>query len=80
MGNKLEKQAQKPDGIFVKAMPPLDQTYVRWLARDLERLYGVAPKAPKAIKPPDHYIEYMRMYGMLDVDLNDADLDEVLKK
>ncbi|KAJ0973359.1 hypothetical protein J5N97_021318 [Dioscorea zingiberensis] len=80
MGNKPEKQTQERNEILVKAMPPLDQAYVRWLARDLERLHGVVPKAPRAIKPPDHYIEYMRLYGLLDLDLNDPDLAGLLKK
>lgn len=77
MGNKPTKQDS--EDILVKAVPPLDQAFVRWLARDLERVHGFAPKNPRAIKPPDHYIEYMRLYGWLDLDLNDPDLAQLFK-
>lgn len=79
MGNKAAKPEPKKDEILVKVMPPLDHTYVRWLARDLERIYGYTPKYPSAVKPPDHYIEYMRLQGWLDVDLNDPDLAHLFK-
>ncbi|KAE8647364.1 hypothetical protein Csa_003696 [Cucumis sativus] len=71
MGNKPVKQR---DEIFVKVAPPLDQAFVRWLARDLERIHGFPPRNPRAVKPPDHYIEFMRLYGWLDVSLDDPDL------
>lgn len=79
MGNKAAKPEAKKDEMLVKVMPPLDRTYVRWLARDLERIYGYAPKYPSAVKPPDHYIEYMRLQGWLDLDLNDPDLAHLFK-
>ncbi|KAK9147578.1 hypothetical protein Scep_006335 [Stephania cephalantha] len=28
----------------------------------------------QAIEPPEHCVEYMRLYGLLDLDLNDPDL------
>lgn len=77
MGNKPAKQ--ESEVIMVKAMPPLDQAFVRWLARDVERVQGFAPKNPRAIKPPNHYIEYMRLYGLLDLDLDDPDLAHLFK-
>ncbi|KAA8544325.1 hypothetical protein F0562_022337 [Nyssa sinensis] len=72
MGNKPVKQEKEE--ILLKIVPPLDQAYVRWLARDLERIHGFTPKKPRAVKPPDHYIEYMRLNGWLDLDLDDPDL------
>ncbi|XP_020245785.1 uncharacterized protein LOC109823810 [Asparagus officinalis] len=77
MGNKPAKEEREE--IMVKVMPPLDQAYVRWLARDLERLHRFAPKKPRAIKPPERYIEYMRLYGWLDLDMDDPDLSHLLK-
>ncbi|KAF5789796.1 hypothetical protein HanXRQr2_Chr09g0375451 [Helianthus annuus] len=71
MGNKPVKEREEP---VVKVAPPLDRAYVHWLAKDLERVHGYVPKKPRAVKPPDHYIEYMRMNGWLDLDLNDPDL------
>ncbi|XP_031480000.1 uncharacterized protein LOC116250492 [Nymphaea colorata] len=77
MGNK--PATPKRDEILVKVMPPIDQTLVRWIARDVDRIYGFVPKKPRAIKPPEHYIEYMRLQGWLDVDLDDAELARLLK-
>ncbi|XP_077241337.1 aspartyl/glutamyl-tRNA (Asn/Gln) amidotransferase subunit B [Tasmannia lanceolata] len=77
MGNKPAKQENEE--ILVKVAPPLDRAFVRWLARDVERVQNFAPKNPRAIKPPDHYIEYMRLQGWLDLDLDDPDLARVLK-
>ncbi|CAN6439101.1 unnamed protein product [Victoria cruziana] len=77
MGNKQERP--KRDEILVKVMPPIDQTLVRWLARDVDRIYGFVPKKPRAIKPPDHYIEYMKLQGWLDVDLDDPELARLFK-
>ncbi|XP_076927595.1 uncharacterized protein LOC143591206 [Bidens hawaiensis] len=71
MGNKPAKEREEA---VVKVVPPLDRAYVRWLAKDLERVHGYVPSKPRAVKPPDHYIEYMRMNGWLDLDLNDPDL------
>ncbi|PSR86455.1 Zinc transporter like [Actinidia chinensis var. chinensis] len=90
MGNKAAKQERERseekrearkarEVILVKVVPPLDRTYVRWLARDLERIYGFAPINPPALEPPDHYIEYMRLNGWLDVDLDDPDLAHLFK-
>jgi len=77
MGNKPAKQEKEET--LLKIVPPLDQAYVRWLARDLERIHGFTPKNPRAVKPPDHYIEYMRLYGWLDVNLDDPDLKHLFK-
>ncbi|GMH07344.1 hypothetical protein Nepgr_009184 [Nepenthes gracilis] len=77
MGNKPAKQEREE--ILLKVVPPLDPAFVRWLARDIKRIEGFAPKKPRAIKPPDHYIEFMRLYGWLDLDLNDPDLAHLLK-
>ncbi|WRX31710.1 hypothetical protein QQP08_024197 [Theobroma cacao] len=65
MGNKPVKQEQREE-IPLKIVPPLDQAYVRWLAQDIERIHGFTPRNPRAMKPPDHYIEYMRLNGWLD--------------
>lgn len=77
MGNKPIKQEKEET--LVKIVPNLDPAYVRWLARDLERIHGFTPKNPRAVKPPDHYIEFMRLNGWLDVNLNDPDLAHLLK-
>ncbi|XP_051134436.1 uncharacterized protein LOC127253737 isoform X2 [Andrographis paniculata] len=78
MGNKPAKQ-EKNEEVMPKIAPPVDRAYLHWLSRDLERIYGFAPKKPHAVKPPDHYVEYMRMNGWLDLDLNDPDLAHLLK-
>lgn len=77
MGNKPAKQEREE--ILVKAVPPLDQALVRWLARDVERVHGFAPKNPRAIEPPAHYIKCMRLHGLLDLDLDDPDLAHLFK-
>ncbi|PON78821.1 aspartyl/glutamyl-tRNA (Asn/Gln) amidotransferase subunit B [Parasponia andersonii] len=77
MGNKPVKQ--EPEEIFLKVVPPLDRAYMRWLARDLERIHGFTPVKPRAVKPPDHYIEYMRLNGWLDVNLDDPDIAHLFK-
>ncbi|KAJ6403190.1 hypothetical protein OIU85_028507 [Salix viminalis] len=82
MGNKPAKQEREavsslaPDRpeILLKILPPLDHAYVRWLARDLERIHGFAPRNCRAVTPPDHYVEYMQSHGWLDVNLDDPDL------
>ncbi|XP_022152955.1 uncharacterized protein LOC111020571 [Momordica charantia] len=80
MGNKPVKQQEvQREEIFLKIVPPLDQAYVRWLARDLERIHGFTPRNPRAVKPPDHYIEFMRLNGWLDVSLDDPDLAHLFK-
>lgn len=82
MGNKPGKQAQKKDdkgGFLVKVAPPVDRTYIRWLAKDLARVHGFTPKNPCAVTPPDQYIEYMRLKGWLDLDLDDPDLTHLFK-
>ncbi|KAK3007037.1 hypothetical protein RJ639_016656 [Escallonia herrerae] len=78
MGNKPAKQEEKEE-ILLKIVPPLDRAYVRWLARDLERIYGYTPVHVRAVKPPDHYIEYMRLNGWLDLSLDDPDLAHLHK-
>ncbi|KAL7202351.1 hypothetical protein ACSBR1_033924 [Camellia fascicularis] len=77
MGNKPAKEEKEE--IFLKIVPPLDRACVRWLARDLERIHRFTPRNPRAVKPPDHYIEYMRLNGWLDLDLDDPDLAHLLK-
>lgn len=72
-GNKLEKQ-EKDDIILLKIVPPVDQIYAKWLARDLARIHSFTPKRIRAVQPPDHYVEHMKLNGWLDVDLNDPDL------
>lgn len=80
MGNKPAKpEEKKKDELQLKIVPPLDRAYTHWLTRDLERIYGFTPRNPRAIKPPDHYIEYMRMNGMLELDLDDGDLAHLFK-
>ncbi|KAI4340470.1 hypothetical protein MLD38_025301 [Melastoma candidum] len=78
MGNKPVKQQEREE-VAVKVVPPIDQAYVRWLARDLERIHGYVPRNPRPIRPPDHYIEYMRLYGWLDLSLDDPDLAHLFK-
>lgn len=77
MGNKPAKQEREE--VMLKVVPPLDRAYVRWLARDLERTRGFTPANPRAVKPPEHYIEYMHLNGWLDVDLGDPDLAHLFK-
>lgn len=77
MGNKPVKPAK--EGLLLKIVPPVDYAYVRWLTRDLERIHGFTPKYPSAVKPPDHYIEYMQLHGWLDLDLDDPDLAHLSK-
>ncbi|KAJ7001807.1 hypothetical protein NC653_012028 [Populus alba x Populus x berolinensis] len=82
MGNKpvkQEREAMSPSApnrpeFLLKIVPPLDHAYVRWLARDLERIHGFTPRNCRAVTPPDHYVEYMRSHGWLDVNLDDPDL------
>ncbi|KAK4780480.1 hypothetical protein SAY87_016586 [Trapa incisa] len=78
MGNKPVRE-EKKDEIMMKIVPPVDRAYARWLARDLARIHGFSPKNPRAVRPPDHYIEYMRLNGWLDVDLDDPDLARLFK-
>ncbi|KAL7174028.1 hypothetical protein ACSBR2_033307 [Camellia fascicularis] len=77
MGNKPAKEEKEE--IFLKIVPPLDRACVRWLARDLERIHRFTPRNPRAVMPPDHYIEYMSLNGWLDLDLDDPDLAHLLK-
>ncbi|KAH7561297.1 hypothetical protein JRO89_XS10G0207900 [Xanthoceras sorbifolium] len=79
MGNKPVKQKQEREEILLKIVPPLDHAYVRWLTRDVERIHGFTIKNPRPVKPPDHYIEYMRLNGWLDVNLDDPDLAHLFK-
>ncbi|KAL4182916.1 hypothetical protein AMTRI_Chr11g152600 [Amborella trichopoda] len=74
-----EPTKRESDVIQVKVMPPLDQALLKWLTRDLDRIHSFAPRNPRAIKPPEHYIEYMRMNGWLDVNLDDPDLAHLFK-
>ncbi|KAL4380247.1 hypothetical protein HN51_064636 [Arachis hypogaea] len=78
MGNKMGKQ-EKDDVIFLKIVPPVDQVYAKWLARDVERIHRFVPKHTRAVKPPDHYVEYMKLNGLLDVDLDDPALAHLFK-
>lgn len=85
MGNKPVKQErgivppldQERAQILLKIVPPLDRAYVRWLGRDVERIHRFTPKNCRAVKPPDHYIEWMRLNGWLDVSLDDPDLAHI---
>ncbi|CDP06860.1 unnamed protein product [Coffea canephora] len=80
MGNKQAKSVKpQKEEVLLKIVPPIDQAYARWLFRDLERIHGFAPRNPRAIEPPEHYIEYMRLNGWLDVDLDDPDLAHLFK-
>ncbi|KAK3032759.1 hypothetical protein RJ639_034908 [Escallonia herrerae] len=79
MGNKPAKPEEKEE-ILLKIVPPLDRAYVQWLARDLERIYGYTTVNVRAVKPPDHYIEYMRLNGWLDLSLDDPDLAHLHKR
>ncbi|KAL5710441.1 hypothetical protein ACHQM5_021001 [Ranunculus cassubicifolius] len=77
MGNKPVQQER--EGYLVRVVPPLDRTLVRWLSRDLEMIHGFTPKNPRSVKPPEHYIEHMRLNGSLDLDLDDPDLAHLFK-
>ncbi|XP_019051928.1 PREDICTED: uncharacterized protein LOC104589877 [Nelumbo nucifera] len=80
MGNTSAKPAKpEKEEILVKVVPPLDRALVKWLARDLERIHGYAPRNPRTVKPPEHYIEYMRLNGWLDLDLDDPHLAHLFK-
>ncbi|GAB2274565.1 hypothetical protein Dimus_009333 [Dionaea muscipula] len=82
--NMDKKDKKKPAGrekdvVLVRVPPPLDPAFVKWLSRDIQRIDGFTLKNSCVIEPPDHYIEYMRLNGMLDLDLNDPDLAHLLK-
>uniref|UniRef100_A0A6N2MAN0 Uncharacterized protein n=1 Tax=Salix viminalis TaxID=40686 RepID=A0A6N2MAN0_SALVM len=85
MGNKPGKQerevvsplARGRQEILLKVAPPLDHAHLRRLARDLERVHGFTPGNCRAVTPPDHYAEYMRLQGWLDVNLDDPDLSHL---
>ncbi|CAH9143257.1 unnamed protein product [Cuscuta epithymum] len=81
MGNKPAKPAArlKDDVVILKIVPPIDHAWARWLARDVKRIHGFPLRNASAIKPPDHYIECMKMNGLLDVDLDDPDLAHLFK-
>ncbi|XP_065866693.1 uncharacterized protein [Euphorbia lathyris] len=76
MGNKpaAEKKERKREELLLKIMPPVDRAYIRWLSRDLEMIHGYTVRNCSAVKPPDHYIEYMKLHGWLDLDMDDPDL------
>ncbi|KAL9243406.1 hypothetical protein vseg_017299 [Gypsophila vaccaria] len=77
MGNKPAKVEKEE--ILLKVAPPIDPTLARWLARDIEKIEGFTMKNAPSIKPPDHYIEHMRLNGLLDLDLDDPDLAHLFK-
>lgn len=77
MGNKPAKQEKEE--FLVKYPPPVDPAFARWLARDIQRVEGYTVKNPQKLTPPDHNIEYMRLYGWLDLDLDDPDLAHLFK-
>ncbi|XP_043811514.1 uncharacterized protein LOC110612794 [Manihot esculenta] len=79
MGNKPVTAKQERDEILLKIMPPVDRAYIRWLVRDIEMIHGFTLRNCCAVKPPDHYIEYMRLNGWLDVDVDDPDLAHLFK-
>ncbi|CAN0900534.1 hypothetical protein LINGRAHAP2_LOCUS20893 [Linum grandiflorum] len=80
MGNNKAMKVEEPQkkekkaGTLVKVAPPVDPAYTKWLARYLERNHGFKPDDVGAVKPPDHYVEYMQLHGWLDVSLDDPDL------
>ena len=76
MGNKPAKEEKEE--ILTRVMPPLDRAFVKWLARDLERIHGFKVTGQPPIRPPDHYIEYMRLQGWLDVDLDDPEITRLV--
>uniref|UniRef100_A0A7N0UZU1 Transcription repressor n=1 Tax=Kalanchoe fedtschenkoi TaxID=63787 RepID=A0A7N0UZU1_KALFE len=83
MGNKPAKTTHHPekkDQVLVKVVPPLDRAYVYWLTRDLERIHRFTPKKQQPVKPPDHCIEFMRLHGWLDLNLDDPDLAHLFKR
>lgn len=77
MGNRPAKQ--QGEEVLLKIVPPLDPAYTRWFAWDIERIHDDTPRKPRAVKPPELYIEYMRLHGWLDVDLDDPDLARLFK-
>lgn len=80
MGNKATTTVKEErEEIHLKVVPPVDRAFVRWLARDLQRVQRFKPKNIRAITPPDSYIEFMRLNGSLDVDLDDPDLAHLFK-
>ena len=79
MGNRPAKMVEKKEEMLLMVTPPLDSAYVRWLSRDLERIHGFAPVKTRALTPPDHYIEFMRLNGWLDVDLDDPHIAHLFK-
>ncbi|XP_061375733.1 uncharacterized protein LOC133317868 [Gastrolobium bilobum] len=78
MGNKVGKQ-EREYVILLKIVPPLDQAYVKWLAKDVAGIQGFTPRCVRAVKPPYHYVEYMKLNGWLDVDLDDPDIAHLFK-
>ena len=78
MGNKPVKQERK-DEVLLKVVPPLDRAYAKWLARDVARIHGFAINGARAVRPPDHYVEFMKLNGWLDVNLDDPDLVHLFK-
>ncbi|KAJ4724905.1 Aspartyl/glutamyl-tRNA (Asn/Gln) amidotransferase subunit B [Melia azedarach] len=79
MGNKPVVVREEREEVFLKLVPPVDRTYLRWLMRDLNRIHRFTPKNTRPVKPPDHYIEYMHWNGWLDVNLDDPDLAHLFK-
>lgn len=77
MGNKSSKEG---DVILVRASPPLDPTFLRWVTKDVESMsYSYRPWNRRAVKPSEHYMEYMRLEGLLDLDLNDPGLAHLFR-
>lgn len=77
MGNKPVTPAKEE--FHLKIVPPIDRAYVRWLTRDLERIHGFTPRNIRAVKPPDHYLEFMQLHGWLDLDMDDPDMAHLCK-
>ena len=78
MGNRPVKQQEREE-VLLKVVPPLDHAYIQWLARDIARIHGFTPRNPRAVEPPEHYEEYMRLNGWLDVYLDDPDQAHLFK-
>ncbi|GAB2234875.1 hypothetical protein Droror1_Dr00004144 [Drosera rotundifolia] len=59
--------------------PPLDPLFMKWYTREFDSMHRFTVKKPRSIEPPDHVVEYMRLFGMLDPDLDDPDLAHLIK-
>eukprot|EP01018_Ginkgo_biloba_P016748 Gb_27508 [translate_table: standard] len=64
----------------VDVSPKLDPLVVRAIANIYKTYLPFSPKTtPRPIRPNDHYLEFMRLNGWLDLDLDDPDLAPLFK-